>query len=336
MPNNQAHIAQRPVAASHGGLSPEALGGVVVLIVAVAGAVVARLMRKKPDAKATLPRRNEVRSAPPEQLEESNNIRRYEVLEEVGRGAMAVVHRAKSLKTGNIVAIKLIGEGFKGDDEFIARFQRESEISRQLRHPNIVRLLAVEKDPAKMFMAMEFVDGCHLDQLVPPGGMAVDEALRLAIPIAEGLQYAHKRGLWHRDIKASNIMVNKEGNPKILDFGLALGEGMSRFTMVGFSMGTPTYMAPEQLTTGEIDARSDQYSYGVVVYQMLAGHCPFEGKDSIQVGMRHVKEAPERLRIARPEIPEALERIVLKLLAKKPADRFADMGLVADALRACQ
>jgi serine/threonine protein kinase len=271
-----------------------------------------------------------------EQLEESNNIRRYEMMEEVGRGNMAVVHRAKSLKTGHIVAIKLISEALKGDDEFTTRFIREVEISRQLRHPNIVRLLAVDTNPAAMFMAMEFVDGRHLDLLIASRGMPLKQALSLAIPIADGFHYAHKRGLIHRDIKPSNIMVNTQGTPKILDFGLALGEGMSRLTMVGFSMGTPSYMAPEQLTTGEVDARSDQYSFGVVFYQMLAGHCPFEGGDPISIGMRHVKEAPPRLRAQRPEIPEALERLVLKMLAKKPSDRYADLGQVLEELKGVQ
>lgn len=249
----------------------------------------------------------------------------------LGEGAMATVYLAQE-PSGRKVALKLIRPEMALDTEFQQRFQREIEIVGRLSHPNVVEVYSAGVEQQRMFMAMEWVEGCTLDQILAPGPLALEEFHRLARQMAQVFHFAHQRQLLHRDIKPGNLMVTRQGQVKVLDFGLALQQGQSRFTSVGFSMGTPTHMAPEVLTTGQATAQSDQYALGIVFYQMLVGQLPFQARNPIELGMMHVTKEPPPLRKARPELPGELETLILRMLAKEPERRYAALGEVALAL----
>ena len=261
---------------------------------------------------------------------------KYLLREPLGVGGMACVFRVLRSDDGQVFALKLIHEHLRKNREFRQRFQREIDICKRLDHPNIVKLSDVgEVDPklpensklvhAKLYMVMEFVDGYCLDELIPEGGLPLPTILRWLFPVLDGLLYAHDQGLIHRDVTAGNIMITKTGVPKILDFGLALADGMSRFTQIGDAMGHPPYMAPEQFGPATPDARTDQYSLGIVIYQMLTGHCPFAGTEGMALAVRHIRDNPAPLRQVRNDIPELLDALFLRMLKKKPAERFSDL-----------
>lgn len=249
----------------------------------------------------------------------------------LGEGAMASVYLAVNA-AGEKLALKLIRPDMAQDTEFQQRFQREIEIVGRLSHPNVVEVYRAGMEQGTMFMAMEWVEGCTLEQLLAEGPLPLEEFHCLAPQMAQVFHFAHHRQLLHRDIKPGNLMVTRSGQVKVLDFGLALQQGQSRFTSVGFSMGTPTHMAPEVLTTGQATAGSDQYALGVVFYQMLVGQLPFQARNPIELGMMHVTEEPPPLRKSRPELAPELEALVLKMLAKEPEQRFSALGDVTLAL----
>lgn len=249
----------------------------------------------------------------------------YKILDLVGEGAMASVYKAEDTRDGHIVAVKLVQEGLQKDPEFNKRFQREMEISRSLTHPNIVKVFESGEAEGHLYMAMELIDGETLEAQVDGIQMPLFQVVRIAGQLVDGLNYAHQRELVHRDIKPGNVMVTKNGIPKLLDFGLALQQGMNRFTTVGAAMGTPTHMAPEALTTGNSDKKSDQYALGVVIYQMLTGRCPFTGPDPMNIAMQHVKNPPPSILAQREEVPPRLEKIVMRMLSKKPEERYPNL-----------
>lgn len=246
----------------------------------------------------------------------------FQNLEYVGQGAMATVYKAVDTRDQRVVALKLILPAHQRDEEFQKRFRRESDISISLNHPNVVRVFEVGEYDGKLLMSMEYIDGAALDVMIDEGEMPLSQMVRISSQLLDGLHYAHQRDLVHRDIKPHNILVTHNGIPKLLDFGLALGQGMDRFTTVGASMGTPTHMAPETLTTGNSDKKSDQYAMGVVLFQMITGQCPFLGSNPMQIAMQHVKTPPPSLRSLRSDTPERLEKIVLRMLKKDPAERY--------------
>ena len=249
----------------------------------------------------------------------------YQIQGLVGEGAMACVYRAEDKRNQKIVALKLVQAGLQKDPEFLARFQREMEISQKLNHPNIVRVYETGEHDGQLYMTMELVDGATLDEMLAEGPLPLHQVVRIAGQLVDGLHYAHQRDLIHRDIKPNNVMVTRNGIPKILDFGLALQQGMNRFTHVGMAMGTPTHMAPEALTTGNSDKKSDQYALGVVLFQMLTGQCPFQGPDAMSIAMQHVKNPPPSISALRPEVPARLELIIMRMLRKKPEDRYPNL-----------
>ena len=260
-----------------------------------------------------------------------NALGDYRPVAFLGEGAMASVYLAQD-PSGRKLALKLIRPEMAQDTEFQQRFQREIEIVRRLSHPNVVEVFEAGMHQGQMFMAMEWVEGCTLEQLLIDGPLALDEFHLVARQLAQVFHFAHQRQLLHRDIKPGNLMVTQSGQVKVLDFGLALQQGQSRFTSVGFSMGTPTHMAPEVLTTGEATAGSDQYALGIVFYQMLLGQLPFQARNPIELGMMHVTKEPPPLRKVRSEVSPELESMVLRMLAKEPEKRFSALGEVAVAL----
>ena len=246
----------------------------------------------------------------------------FKIVGLVGEGAMATVYRAEDQRNGQIVALKLVQAGLQKDPEFVKRFEREMEISKSLVHPNIVKVFESGEQDGQLYMAMELIEGDTLEVMVSGKPLPLFQVVRVAGQLVDGLHYAHQRDLIHRDIKPNNIMVTKNGIPKLLDFGLALQQGMNRFTSVGAAMGTPTHMAPESLTTGNSDKKSDQYSLGICIYQMLTGRCPFEGPEAMSIAMQHVKNPPPSIVAQREEVPLRLEQIVFRMLKKKPEERY--------------
>lgn len=255
-------------------------------------------------------------------------IGRYQVLKVLGAGAMGSVLLAEDPRIKRKVAIKVVRleslRSHKDEEEYLARFQREAEVSGLLNHPGIVTVFDVgEEDGIGPFMAMEFVGGQTLDALVKSGvPIPLDQKLRLAAAIAEALDHAHHLGVIHRDVKPGNVMLTEDGRPKLMDFGIAKREDAG-LTQTGTFLGTPSYAAPEQIKEGSVTPRSDQFSYAVMVFELLSGKLPFPGSSINTILYRIVNEPPSD---PRPPVegilPEEWHRIFLRGLAKEPQDRF--------------
>lgn len=265
-----------------------------------------------------------------------SRLGRWRVVSRLGAGGMATVYRAvpeRNLNEAEAVAIKLMHPHHALDQELLLRYQREIDISKNLVHPNLVRVLDADEHDGVYYLVMELVDGDSLRQSVRPEGMTPAEAWVYLQPLMEGLTYAHQRQMVHRDLKPENIMLNRQGKLKIMDFGLARRRHVdATVTPSGNVMGTPAYIAPEQISAGGLDPRSDQYSLGVIAYELLRGHRPFdsdEDQDPMRVLMRHLTEPPPGLTGVKPEVAA----VVLKMLPKDPTERY---GSVAEVARAWQ
>lgn len=247
---------------------------------------------------------------------------------------MGVVYRAYDARFDRWLALKVLPVESQLDEERTCRFRREIEISVRLKHPNLVEAYFGGEIDGQLCLAMEWVEGLSLEEILAQGPLPLADFPILASQAAAGLHAAHKVQTLHRDIKPANLVVARDGHLKLLDFGLAIGDEHDRFTHAGFTMGTPAYIAPESLTEGICDEFTDQYALGVVFYTMLAGRCPFQAKDPIQLARMQIRDAPPRPRQFRSGIPEAWEETVLRMLAKKPGDRFADLSQVRKVLLA--
>ena len=262
---------------------------------------------------------------------------RYQIESEIGRGGMATVYLAMDVKHGRKVAIKVLREEITARSE-PERFLREIRIAARLTHPNILPLYDSGEQNGRLFYVMPFM-GCEnlRVRLDRDRRMPVDEVVRIARMVAEGLDYAHRQGVVHRDIKPENIML-LEGQPVVADFGIARAltaadAAGQNLTGAGFAVGTPVYMSPEQAgTAGPVDGRSDQYSLACVVFEMLAGHPPFQGANILATLARHATEPAPRVRSEVPEVPASVEQAIIRALAKEPAHRFATIGEFARAL----
>jgi serine/threonine protein kinase/tetratricopeptide (TPR) repeat protein len=260
-----------------------------------------------------------------------NFISHYRILGELGAGGMGVVYRAEDTKLGRTVALKFIApRGVEGAEEK-ARFLHEAQAAASLSHPNICVVHEIDEADGRLFMAMEYVEGESLRERLARGPFKIDEAIDAAIQIAQGLDAAHRKNIVHRDVKPGNIMVEPGGLVKIMDFGLAVISGRSRLTKMGTTIGTTAYMSPEQARGNEADRRSDLWSLGAVIYEMIAGRTPFKGDYEQAVLYAIMNEAPEPLTAIRVGVPMELERIVGKALAKDPAERYQHADeLIAD------
>ncbi len=261
----------------------------------------------------------------------------YRLIDRLGRGGMAIVYRAvpdDTLETRDQVALKLMSPELAQDADFRARFQREVEVSCTLQHPNIVRVDDWGEQDGLLYLVMEVVEGDTFKGYMQKP-MELDMFLNLFGQVCQGLTYAHEQGIIHRDLKPANIMVNQKGIVKIMDLGLAKSTRAEHdVTKTGDALGTPAYMPPEQISGGELSTATDQYAMGVMAFEMLTGRLPFEGKpdDAMALILQHLNEPPPPLREWRPKLPQALEQIVNRMLAKKAEERYPSMAEVQKAL----
>lgn len=266
-------------------------------------------------------------------------LSKYELHERIGRGGMAEVYRAYHSSLDRYVAIKILHPFLGEDPEFKGRFEREARSVAQLRHPNIVQVYDFEFDPERelYYMVMEYIDGPTLRNRLMELSFnderfSIGEAIQIIRPVAEALGYAHGRGMVHRDIKPANIMLEQDGRVVLTDFGIARIVSGPAMTTSGSMVGTPAYMSPEQGLGQPGDHRSDIYSLGVVLYQLVTGVLPFQAETPIAVVLKHVNEPLPNPRTINPDIPEELERIIMTSLAKSADERYQNISEMLDDL----
>lgn len=248
---------------------------------------------------------------------------RYEILEVIGTGGMAVVYKALDHRLNRQVAVKILKDEFSGDEEFRRRFRAEGEAVAMLSHPNIVQVFDVSSSDAANYIVMELIDGISLKQYMEVKGVLNwKETLHFAMQIAKGLEHAHSRGIVHRDIKPHNVMVLKDGSVKVMDFGIARVMSKSN-TLTKEALGSVHYISPEQAKGGYTDSRSDIYSLSVVMYEMMTGRPPFDGESPVAVAIQHINGGAPKPSTLNPNIPAGLEQIILKGMALDPKDRYA-------------
>ena len=257
---------------------------------------------------------------------------RYELEALCGSGGMSTVWRAHDQLLDRKVAIKVLHDRYGEDDEYVERFRREARAVARLSHPNIVTVIDRGEDKGRQFIVFEFIDGENLKQVIERRGpLPVDEAVEIALEIARGLAFAHRQGIVHRDVKPQNVLLNGDGRPKVTDFGIARSLDVEKgVTQTGTVLGTSNYIAPEQASGERVDAQSDVYSLGCVIFELLTGDVPFAGDNFVAVAMKHLHEPPPSLIERRPDVPPALADAVSLALAKHPADRISMDELVAE------
>ena len=259
--------------------------------------------------------------------------KRYEILERIGSGGMAVVYKAKCHRLNRFVAIKILKEDLAHDEEFRRRFREESQAVAMLSHPNIVAIYDVsrsEDEAEPDYIVMELIEGITLKQYMQKRGgkLSWKEALHFSIQIMKGLSHAHSRGIIHRDIKPHNIMILRDGSVKVADFGIARLMSSAQNTMTQEALGSVHYISPEQARGSRVDTRSDIYSAGVVLYEMLTGRLPYEGDSPVAVAIQHINSIPLSPRELDSSIPEAIEAITMKAMASSVEKRY----ISADAM----
>ncbi|MBR4098483.1 MAG: Stk1 family PASTA domain-containing Ser/Thr kinase, partial [Clostridium sp.] len=258
---------------------------------------------------------------------------RYEVLELIGVGGMARVYKARCHRLNRLVAIKILRDDLAQDAEFRRRFHDESQAVAMLSHPNIMAVYDVSRASEMEYIVMELIDGVTLKQYMQKKGNKLNwrEALHFITQITKALGHAHSRGIIHRDIKPHNIMVLRDGSVKVADFGIARVTSGGHSTLTQEALGSVHYISPEQARGSRIDARSDLYSAGVVLYEMITGRLPFEGDTPVSVAIQHINSIPLSPREIDPSIPEALEAITMKAMAPNPSNRYSSAGkMLAD------
>ena len=249
---------------------------------------------------------------------------RYRVVSRVGSGGMAEVYCADDVQLGRRVAVKLLHERFALDEEFVERFRREASSAASLSHANIVSVYDRGEWGGTYYIAMEYLDGRSLDSIVrEEAPLPPDHAIELTEQVLRAARFAHRRGVVHRDLKPHNVIVDEEGRVKVTDFGIAQA-GASEITQTGSIMGTARYLSPEQAQGLPVSPRSDLYSIGVMLYELLTGTVPFEGESVVAIALRHLSEPPRPPSSLVPSISPSLDAIVLRALAKGPEERFAD------------
>jgi len=270
---------------------------------------------------------------------ETPQLERYEILSELGRGAMGVVYKARDTVLERTVAIKAVNMAVEteGMAHFEARFYQEARAAGGLNHPNIVTIYDIGRSGNIAYIAMEYIEGQELRKLLVEGqSLPLAQAVSIAAQVSEGLAFAHERGIVHRDIKPANIMVMPDKPVKITDFGIARMRASTELTVTGMMLGSPKYMSPEQALGKRADHRSDIFSLGVILYEMLTGTAPFRGENINAIMYQIVNFAPPTPSALSREVPAILDYIVAKMLAKPPEERYPSAAEAARELRECE
>ena len=259
---------------------------------------------------------------------------RYEVIDRVGSGGMSDVYRAKDHILGREVAIKILKQEFSVDATFVAKFRTEAQSAAGLEHPNIVNIYDVGSENGMYFIVMEYVEGITLKTYIEKKGqLNFKEAISIAIQVGRGIEAAHQKGIIHRDIKPQNIIISTEGKVKVTDFGIA--RAASSNTIHADVMGSVHYSSPEQARNGFVDGKSDIYSLGIVMYEMVTGRVPFDGDNTVAIAIQHLQEEMVAPSAYAPDLPISLERIIMKATMKSPDRRYNTISdLLMDLKRA--
>ncbi len=263
---------------------------------------------------------------------------RYQIEDLLGQGGMSAVYKATDPNLRRVVAVKIIHPHLSGDPEFVRRFEEEAAAVAQLRHPNIIQVHDFSHDDGTYFIVFEFVPGESLQEWLKrlaasSRQMDYKEAASIAADLADALHYAHEKGLVHRDVKPANVIINVQDQPILMDFGIAKIVGGSQHTATGAVLGTARYMSPEQIQGQRVDARTDIYALGVMLFEMVSGRAPFEAESAMTLMMMHVQDLPPDVSQLRPDVPVALANVINKALAKDPVNRFQSAAEFASALR---
>ena len=260
--------------------------------------------------------------------------KRYEIDEVIGEGGMAKVFRGTDTVLGRTVAVKVLAPQFAEDEQFVARFRREAQAAAALNHPNIVSVFDTGSSGSVHYIVMEYVEGRTLREVIRAESRLLPErSVEIAEAVSRALSAAHEKGLVHRDIKPGNIMLTGDGQVKVMDFGIARATSADTVTQTAAVLGTAAYLSPEQAQGETVDARSDIYSLGVVLYEMLTGRQPFSGDSPVSVAYKHVTQDPPPPSSINPDVPESLDAVVMKSLAKNADNRYQSASEMGDDLR---
>jgi serine/threonine-protein kinase len=261
---------------------------------------------------------------------------RYELKEVVGHGGMSTVYKARDSLLERNVALKVLHPQYSEDEDFVERFKHEARSVAQLQHPNIVTVIDRGEENGRQYIVFEFIDGENLKELVVrKGRLSLRDALETALEIARGLAFAHDHGLVHRDVKPQNVLLNGDGRAKVTDFGIARSLDVDHgVTQTGTILGTSNYIAPEQASGQPVDAHTDVYSLGIVLYEMLTGELPFPGESFVAIAMKHIQEPSPNVLDVRGDIPLRVAEMIDRALEKGPEDRFPTMDAFAAEIEA--
>lgn len=260
---------------------------------------------------------------------------RYQVLRELGRGGMGIVFQAQDKQLNEPVAIKILSPILSNNAEGLARLQREVSAARRITHPNVIRIHDISEVNGLHFVSMEYFQGQVLKDYIKQNGPASQLlGFNIASQICDGLEAAHRQGVIHRDLKSQNVIINNANQIKIIDFGLAHASHMEGMTATGLILGTPEYMAPEQVAGKKVDERADIYALGIILFELFTGKVPFTGDSAIAVGFRQIKEAPPAPSSFNPQVSKELDAAILKALNKDPLQRYRSVGEMKAALEA--
>lgn len=263
------------------------------------------------------------------------NYGRYQIVKELGKGSMGIVYQAHDPQIDRLVALKVLREDRVGGEDFVLRFLKEAKAIGRLSHPNIVTVYDVGRDHGTIYIAMEYLEGKPFNDVIRNGQMSLEQNVDIGLQVARTLNYAHSKGIVHRDIKPSNIIFSADGQVKLTDFGIARIEDpdAAQQTQAGVILGTPTYMSPEQVLAKSVDGRSDLYSLGVFLYELVVGRKPFLGNNIAAIFRSITHDTPIAPSQIDPSIPKALSDVIIKALSKNPDERFQTGAKMCDALK---